>query len=72
MVKMEEDHKAQIAELKVRAPGTPQVDKEARVEAFRLTSTRMKSHIDDAKSLLDDVTKTWLELDELPAKLELQ
>ena len=30
MVKMEEDHKAQIAELEARAPGTPEADKEAR------------------------------------------
>ena len=39
MVKMEEDHKAQIAELEARAPGTPEADKEARAQAFRLTST---------------------------------
>ena len=37
VAKMEEDHKAHIAELKARPPGTPQEDKEARVEAFRLT-----------------------------------
>jgi len=37
VTKMEEDHKAQIVELEARPPGTPQVDKEARVEAFRLT-----------------------------------
>ena len=30
VVKMEEDHKAQIAELEARAPGTPDADKEAR------------------------------------------
>ena len=45
---MEEDHKAQIAELEARTPGTPQADKEARVEAFRLISAQMKSCIDDA------------------------
>ena len=39
MVKMEEDHKTQIAELEARAPGTPEADKEARAHAFRLTST---------------------------------
>ena len=39
MAKMEEDHKAQIAELKARAPGMLEVDKEARVQAFGLTST---------------------------------
>ena len=39
MAKMEEDHKAQIAELEARAPSTPEVDKEARTQAFRLTST---------------------------------
>ena len=38
VIKMEEDHKAQIAELEARPTGTPQADKEARVEAFRLTS----------------------------------
>ena len=32
--KMEEDHKAQIAKLEARPLGTPQADKEARVEAF--------------------------------------
>ena len=37
VAKMEKDHKAQIVELEARPPGTPQVDKEARVEAFRLT-----------------------------------
>ena len=30
MVKMQEDHKAQIAELEARAPGTLEEDKEAR------------------------------------------
>ena len=39
MVKMEEDHMAQIAELEARAPGTPQAYKEVRVEAFRIAST---------------------------------
>ena len=34
MAKMEEDHKAQIAELEARAPGTPEADKEARAQAF--------------------------------------
>ena len=71
MTKMEEDHKAQIAELEARALGTPQVDKEARAEAFRLTVTQMTSRIDDAQSLLDEVTKTWSELEEPPKKLEL-
>ena len=41
--KMEEDYKVQIAELETeleaRPPGTPQVEKEARIEALRLTST---------------------------------
>ena len=71
MAKMEEDHKAQIVELEARAPGTPQEEKEARAEAFKLTSTQMKSHVDDAQSLLDDATKTWSKLDELPTKMEL-
>ena len=69
---MEEYHKAQIAELEARPPGTPQANKEARAQAFRLASTQMKCRIDDAQSLLADATKTWSELDELPAKLELQ
>ena len=30
------------------------------------------SPIDDAQSLLDEATKTWLELEEPPKKLELQ
>ena len=32
----------------------------------------MKCRIDDAESLLADVTNTWSELDELRNKLELQ
>jgi len=72
VTKMEEDHKAQIAELEARAPGTPQANKEARAEAFKLTSTQMKCRIDDAESLLADAMTTWSELDELLAKLELQ
>ena len=72
VTKMEEDQKAQIAELEARAPGTPQEEKEARSEAFRLASTHMKSRIDDAQSLLADATKTLSELDELLDKLELQ
>ena len=72
MTKMEEYHKAQIAELEARPPGTPQEDKEARVEAFRLTSAQMQYHIDDALSVLVDVTKTWSELDEPPKKVEIQ
>ena len=39
MVKMEEDYKVQIAELEAQALGTPEADKEARVYAFRITST---------------------------------
>ena len=69
---MEEDHKAQIAELEARAPGTPQEDKEARVEAFRLISAQMKSRIDDAQSVLADAMNTWSELDEHPERVELQ
>ena len=72
MVKMEEDHKAQIAELEARALGTPEVDKEARAQAFRITSTHMKCRIDDAQSLLANATKTWSELEELPDRLDLQ
>ena len=71
VAKMEEDHKVQIAELEARALGTPQEDKEARVEAFRLTSTQMKSRIDDALSVLADATNTWSELDEPPEKVEI-
>ena len=69
---MEEDHKAQIAELEARPPGTPEADKQARAQAFRLASTQMKSRIDDVESLLANATKTWSELDELPDRLELQ
>ena len=72
VAKMEEDHKAQIAELEARPPGTPQEKKEARVEAFQLTSTQMKSRIDDALSVLADATNTWSELDEPPEKVEIQ
>ena len=72
VAKMEEDHKAQIAELEARAPGTPQADKEARVEAFRLTSTQMKYCIDNVLSVLADSTNTWSELDEPPEKVEIQ
>ena len=72
VVKMEEDHKAQIVELEARAPGTPEVDKEAREQAFRLTSTHMKCHIDDAESFLADATKTWSDLEELLDRLDLQ
>ena len=42
VTKMEEDHKVQIVELEARAPGTPEVDKEAMAQAFRTTSTQMK------------------------------
>ena len=69
ITKMEEDHKAQIAELEARTPGTPQADKEARVEAFRLISAQMKSHIDDAQSVLSDAMNTWSELDEHPERV---
>ena len=72
VVKMEEDHRAQIVELEDRALGTPQVDKEVREEAFRLASTYMKSCIDGVHSLLAEVMKTWLELNELPNRMELQ
>ena len=72
VTKMEEDHTAHISELKAQPPGTPQADKEARAEAFRLVLTQMKSRIDDVESLLADATKTWSELNELPDRLELQ
>ena len=39
VIKMEEDHKVQITELEARAPGTLEENKEARAQAFRLTST---------------------------------
>ena len=72
MVKMEEDHKAQIVELEARAPGTPEADKEARAQAFRITSMQMKCRINDAVSLLADAMKKWSELEELPNRLDLQ
>ena len=72
VAKMEEDHKVQIAELEAIPPSTPQADKEARVEAFRLTSTEMKSRIDDAVLVLAAATNTWSELDEPPEKVEIQ
>ena len=72
VVNMEEEHKVQIAELEAWAPGTPEADKEERAQAFRITSTQMKCCIDDAESLLADVTKTWSELEELLDRLDLQ
>ena len=72
VAKMEEYHRAQIAKIEARAPGTPQEDKEARVEAFRLTSAQMKSCIDNALSVLADATNTWSELDEPHEKVEIQ
>ena len=72
MAKMEEDHKVQISELEDQAPGIPEADKVARVQAFRLTSMQMKCRIDDAEAFLANTTKTWLELGELPNRLDLQ
>ncbi len=72
MVKMEEEYKTKIDELEEKQPGTPEKDKEARVQAFRIVATQMKCWVDDAESLLADVTKTWSELEELPDKLDLQ
>ena len=46
--KIEEYHKAQITEIEARALGTPQEDKEARVEAFRLIFAQMNSCADNA------------------------
>ena len=71
MVKKEEDHKVYTAELEARAPSTLDADKESRAQAFRITSTQMKCRIYDAESLLDDATKTWSELEELPDRLDL-
>ena len=62
----------QIAELEARTPGTPQAEKEARIEAFRLTSAQMKSRIDDALLVLTDATSTWSELDVPPQKVDIQ
>ena len=73
--KMEEDYKAQIAELETeleaRPPGTPHADKEARIEAFWLTSVQMKSRIDEALLVLEEATNTWVELDASPEKVEV-
>ena len=71
MAKMEEDHKEQIVYLEAWAPGTPEADKEARAQAFRITSMQMKCRINDVESLLADATKTWSELEELPNRLDL-
>ena len=70
--KLEEDYKAQIAELKARVPDTSEADKEARTQAFKIVATQMKCRIDDVESLLADVKRTWSELEELPDKLDLQ
>ena len=67
-----EDHKAQIDELEARVRDTSQEDKQARVEAFRLIYAQMQSRIDDALSVLNDVTNTWSDLDQLPEKIEIQ
>ena len=70
--KMEEDHQAQIEELEACAQDTSQVDKQARVEAFRLVSTQMQSRIDDALSVLNDAMNTWSDLDQPLEKVEIQ
>ncbi len=69
---LEEEYKEKIAELEARQPSIPEEDKEARLQAFRIVATQMKCRVEDLESLLADVTKTWMELEELPEKMDLQ
>jgi hypothetical protein len=70
--KMEEEYKEKIAALEAQQPATPEAVQEAHVQAFRIVETQMKCRAEEVESLLEDATRTWTELEELPEKIELQ
>ena len=70
--KMEEEYKAKIAALEENRPLTQEEIQEARVQAIRIVQTQMQSRVEATEAILEDASKTWLELEELPQKKELQ
>lgn len=72
VVKMEADHKIQIAELEAHAPGTPPTVKEERVEALKVVSTQMQCQLEEVQKMLTQAMATWTELQELPDIIAIQ
>jgi hypothetical protein len=69
--KMEEEYEARIAALEANKSPTPEEIQEARVQAFRIVQTQMHCRVAAAEAILEDASKTWLELEELPQKAKL-
>ena len=72
VARLKSEHEVQIADLEARIRDTLEADQKERVEAFRLTSAQVKSRIEEAVSVLKEATDTWVELDELPERAEIQ
>ena len=70
--KMEEEYKAKIAALEESRPLTQEEVQEARVQAIRIVQTQMQCRVEATQAILEDASKTWLELEELPQKEELK
>ena len=71
-IKMEEEYKERIAVLEENRPLTQEEIQDARVQAIRIVQTQMQCRVEETETILEDASRTWQELEELPQKKELQ
>lgn len=69
--KMEVEHKARIAKLKARAPGTPLVEREAQVAYLKGCAATIETHSAETSKLLDEATETWTTMEEIDGLIKV-
>lgn len=62
---MDIQHKARIAELEAKAPGTPLVEKEAQTQALRSYAGIVEVHIKEAQKLINDAGEAWMHMEDI-------
>ena len=63
--KMDAENKARIAELEMRTPGTPLVEREARAQELRGYVEILEPRFAEAQQLLNDASQTWTDMEEI-------
>ena len=65
VVKIEEEYKAHIAELKAKDPMTPPEQREARIAELQAFLATIALCLKDTQKLLEDTTSTWATIEEI-------
>lgn len=74
--KMDAEHKARVAELEARTPGTPPAERQARTQELRVYANMVEVRIEEAQQLINDASQAWTNtedidgLDEVRAALQ--